>query len=158
FLGRETVPVAVALLLDAAGDLAGQRHLLGGLRRVVGLVVEHHGGTGVGEQVGVGNADGILEAVLEAVLGRRAGAEEAAVGEARQGGGVGWSVDGDGEFFQYTAVNDCRRVGLAPGQVAAPDRDVGGFAVLNNARVDGVDPRGGGDAEPVEVFGRPSGV
>src|SRR5262249_2596856 len=121
-------------------------------------VVEHHRGTGVGQQVGVGDADGVAEAILEAVLGRRTGADEAAIGQARQGGGVGRGVDRDGGFLQHAAIDDGGWGGLAGGQVAAPDGDVGWLAGRNDARVDGVDPRGGGNAEPVEVFGAAGGV
>src|SRR5262249_11705016 len=63
----ERVPVAVALLLDPAGNLAGQGDLLCGLSGVVGFVVEHDRRLGEGEQHGVGTAGGVLDAILKAI-------------------------------------------------------------------------------------------
>src|SRR5262249_42703120 len=142
----------VALLLDAAGDLAGYGNRLGRLGRVVRrrLVVQHDGGAGVGEQEGVGRAGGVLEAQLEAALqGAGAGPQVAAEGEAAVGGG---RVDRRHRLLQHAAVDGGGRVGDAAGQVAAPDGDLRRLAGLDDARVDGVDPGGEADAEAVEVL------
>ena len=156
-LGGEGVPVAVADLLEASGDLTRRRHLLGRLRRVVGVVVEHDGGAGEGQQEGVRRAGVVLDAVLEAV---EAGDDRRQVAAERQpadGRRVARGGDGGGELFQNVIVHDGGGVGLAARQVAAVDRHRRRLAGFEHGGVNGVDPRGGGDREAVEVFGRAAG-
>ena len=158
-LGGEGVPVAVAAASrcgrrsrTAASPPAPSRAC-----RSASLSSDHRG-AGEGEQERVGRAGVVATRYSKPSSAGRRRRDVAAEGQPLRACGSAGGGDGDGELLQRAAVDDRRRVGLAAGQVAAVDRHLRRLARLDHGREDGVDPRGGGDGQAVEVLGRAQGV
>ena len=154
FLRIEHVPVAVAAFLDASGDLAGHRDLLGRAGVRVGLVVED-------DRVPAKPISKGFDVPLSLRTRYSKPSRPAAVGASRplkasrcRPSGSARSGDVDGELLQHVIIDHGRGIGFAAGEVAALDGDGRGLARLDHGRIDGVDPGSRGDAQPIEMLGR----
>src|SRR5262249_26369846 len=144
--------VMVAFFLDAAGDLAWDRNLLGCLHRVICLIIEYDGRLRVGEQEWIRDTNCRPHAVFKAIEEPRVWLDAPAEIEPCQRRWIIRRRHGHHDLLQHPAINDGSGVRLSIRQVSAIDRDRRWLAGHEDAGMDGIDPRPRRDGEPIEMF------